>query len=720
MPSLGFAATFFTRYPDLPKEVQKRIPELIEKFQTTANAGMHLEKPHAIADPRARTIRVNRFWRGVVMAPTQGDTYLLYDVLPHDDAYAWCASHKFVINSATREVEVVNVAAMTAATATLAAADGAQADDAAKQVDPIRLYDGYSDADLLGLGISAEHLPAVRLVRNESDLDILVAALPERQATVLEMLASGYTVREARDELGVLRSGAAAGEPGATDMDASPLLGSPTVFIPRGARELQEALDHPLEKWRIFLHPYQRQIAYRDRYTGSVRVTGGAGTGKTVVALHRAHHLARRLPADARRPVLLTTFVRTLADQLRANLASLDAVTGVDTTGRIEVTTIDALAMRIVTEVEGAQPAVIRDDSKINQLWADAAQSVGATPPLTPAMLRQEWEQVILARGVQSKADYLTVTRQGRTLRLTTAQRAQVWAATEHFLAALAKTGDRTFYQVADAASRYAAKLPSNELYRHVVVDEAQDLHPVQWRLLRAIVPPGPDDLFIVGDAHQRIYDHRVALTTLGINVRGRSYRLRLNYRTTEEILTWAVSLLHGREVDDMDAGVDSLEGYRSAFRGTQPPKLRGYPDRDAELTGLVSTVRGWIAGGIDPSAIGVAARTNKAVDAALAALKGAGISASALHWKIKRGVEVGTMHRMKGLEYRAVAVIDVSDGTVPGPYAVTPATEDAAAHAADTLRELCLLYVACTRAREYLSVSWSGEPSPFIKALVE
>ncbi|MCK9903471.1 AAA family ATPase [Frankia sp. Cpl3] len=704
MASLGFAQSFFRRLPDLPKEVQKRIPELLGRFQESTIAGLHLEKPHALADDRGRTIRVTKFWRGVVMAPVEGDHYILFDVLEHDRAYVWLANHTFAINSATREVEIVDVEAMRNVSKSLPSVAGDLRPGA---------FDAYGNTVLLELGIEAVHLPLVRRVRADTDLDLLSRAMPHSQHEVLEMLAAGYSVREVRAELGI-RSSVVSREP---DPSVA-ALASPTVFVPQSARELQEALEHPLELWRIFLHPTQRRIAYREKFAGPVRVTGGAGTGKTVVALHRAHHLARRLPEKHGRPVLVTTFVRTLAEGLRAGLASLDAVTGADTSSAVEVTTVDALAHRIVTEVEGAAPKIVLDDDSLTKIWTAATAATGA--PFTPAMLRQEWENVILARGVRTPMDYLSAPRAGRIQPLTRTQRLQVWTAVEYFLGVLGDSGERTFHQLADDAAQYVRSGAAGDLFPHVVVDEAQDLHPVQWRLLRAVVADGPDDLFVVGDAHQRIYDHRVALTAMGINVRGRSHRLRLNYRTSEEILTWAVALLNGQVVDDLDGGLDHLDGYRSAFRGVQDPTAHGYLTAAAELDGLVSTIRGWLDGGVEPAAIGVAARTRRMADDATDALRAAGIEPSPLDRRKRGGVEIGTMHRMKGLEYRAVAVVDVSARSVPLPQAVTSQTVEATLHVQDLQRELCLLHVACTRAREFLAVSWSGAPSPFLKMILE
>jgi superfamily I DNA/RNA helicase len=246
-------------------------------------------------------------------------------------------------------------------------------------------------------------------------------------------------------------------------------------------------------------------------------------------------------------------------------------------------------------------------------------------------------------------------------------------------------------------------------------VDEAQDLHPAQWRLLRAAVAPGPDDLFIVGDAHQRIYDNHVSLGRVGINVKGRSKRLTVNYRTTQEILSLAVPALGQDTITGLDGEADTLTGYRSPLHGRRP-EVHAAATREAEIDALVDRVRGWRGEGIEPHAIGVAARSGSIHKQASAALEAAGIKTVSLSAKsAKNAVRVGTMHGMKGLEFQAVAVIGVAAGTVPAPGALTDAASDPVAHAQDLQRERCLLFVACTRARDRLYVSYSGSPSSFL-----
>jgi superfamily I DNA/RNA helicase len=246
-------------------------------------------------------------------------------------------------------------------------------------------------------------------------------------------------------------------------------------------------------------------------------------------------------------------------------------------------------------------------------------------------------------------------------------------------------------------------------------VDEGQDLHPAQWRLLRAAAAPGPDDLFIAADPYQRIYDNRVSLASLGITVRGRSRRLTVNYRTTAEILAWAVPLLGSAPVTGLDGEADSLLGYRSPMHGRRPT-VKGAVSREEELAALARQIRAWLDSGIEAHAIGIAARAGHVVKQARDALRAGGIPTLALTTQsTKSAVRAGTMHGMKGLEFQAVAVIGVEQGMVPAGSAVTASAEDPLAHDQDLQRERCVLFVACTRARDHLYVSYTGHPSPFL-----
>jgi superfamily I DNA/RNA helicase len=700
---LAIDKDFLDDYSKLEKTVQAAVKAAIDKFAAHTHAGLHLEKINHCKDDRIRTIRIDQSWRGVVLAPETGDTYSLLRVMPHDKAIEYAGSRRFTVNEALGVVEVRDQAALDQVQPAL--------EHAATATDT-RLFAQVSDKDMARLGIDEHTRTIARLLTSEAHLDALERMIPEAQYNALYLLAGGLSVEEVWQEV-------------AQDAPSSPVdtgnlvkamerTPSRIVFIDSND-ELDKILEHPFAKWRIFLHPAQRKIAYAPRYAGPVQVTGGAGTGKTVAALHRAAYLARKAGEqlagqESARSVLVTTFTRNLAEALQSQFELL--VDDEETRRRVEIRNVDSLAYRVVEQARGARPGII-EGRELDELWAAAATEAALAFPAT--FLNREWEQVILAQDLRTEEEYLTASRAGQGTPLGKAQRRQVWQVTRQVEAQLQALGCETFTQLANEAAHLLRDRTVQLPYQHVIIDEAQDLHPAQWRLLRAAAPSGPDDMFIVGDAHQRIYDNHVSLARVGINVRGRSKRLTVNYRTTQEILALAVPALGKATVTGLDDETDTLTGYRSPLHGRRP-EVVGVPTREAEMDALVARVRGWLDEGIEAHAIGVAARSGQIHRGASAALEAQGIKTLSLSAKSRaNAVRIGTMHGMKGLEFQAVAVIGVSDGIVPAPSAVTPKEDDPVAHAQDLQRERCLLFVACTRARDHLYLSYTGTPSPFL-----
>ncbi|MFJ4341054.1 UvrD-helicase domain-containing protein [Streptomyces sp. NPDC088915] len=725
MATLGIHKDFLLEFAKLEKPVQKRVHEVFDKFREHRHAGLHLEKLEKSRDPRIRTIRINQFMRGVVLAPEVGDSFLLLKVMPHDDAIAWAVKHRATVNSATHGIELRDDVALERVTAGIDALPGDRPGAADKTG---QLFGEVADKDLIKLGIDADLLPLVRHLGTEAHLDALHKVLPEQQYDVLAGLAAGMTPEDVWREVVAVQleqrsaapreARAPRTEPSAAPVEqdefsAAMARSQGRIALVSGPDELTDILSRPFDAWRIFLHPSQRKLAYRSSYTGPARVTGGPGTGKTVVALHRALHLAQQLPADAPdESILLTTFTRDLAADLRSNLELLIPEPALR--AKIRVVNVDALANQIVREDRGAPLALVAAQKEILTRWSRTAQRLEIDFP--DVFLDQEWRHVILAQDLRSPETYLKASRSGRGAALSPLKRAQVWRAVEAFTQELRRADEWTFLQVCAEAARILQDRGGDRPFRHVVIDEAQDLHPAQWRMLRALVAPGPNDLFIAGDTHQRIYGNRVSLRGLGISVAGRSTRLRINYRTTKEILTWSTRLLADASVDDMDGGQDSLVGYRSAYRGARP-ELGGAATKPEEIAGLVTRISEWIGTGVAPHEIGVAVRYVQLGKDIAQALEQAGIPSLVLGASaaVGDGVRIGTMHRMKGLEFRCVAVAGVSDTVVPMQSALTPEEVDPQQHREDLMGELSLLFVACTRARDALRVSWHGIPSPFL-----
>jgi superfamily I DNA/RNA helicase len=703
MAQISLAKTFMEDMVKLDRGLARKVQEMITKLgRDHTTAGLNLESYHASADPRSRTARVDQGTRAILAATGEPDHYILVKVLPHDRADRWMAANRFNVNQLTGALEVVDVTALE----TLSSVASAEA--------PAReagVLDGVADKAFAQLGITDARVIAIaRRMATAEEVEILAGALPDDQAEALTGLAMGMAVDEiyasmvARLE-DVEEAPVAAPDPEDLVAAVHRTSSRSAFLVLDNEDELLDVLTRDFEAWQVFLHPSQRAVVQR-RFNGPARVTGGAGTGKTVALLHRARRLAEDPPPGSAR-VLVTTFTNKLQDDLVDRLRALG---GPELLDRIDVTTVDALARRTVADAEGATAVRVIVGRELERLWQTVVDEQGFA--FTAAFLSQEWEQVILARGIRSRDEYFVTPRPGRGVRLPRRARAEVWRAVEAFESALERTGKRTFLQLAGAAAGYlyaAAIKP----YDHVLVDEAQDLHSAQWRLLRAAVAKGQDDLFIAGDAHQRIYDHRVSLSALDIETRGRSSRLRVNYRTTHEILRWSLELLAGEAFDDLDEGEDTLVGYRSVTRGGGPV-MTGHASRRGELDALVEQVRAWQHDGIDLDEIAVCARIGQTAEVAKQHLLKIGLTPAEPDGPIK-GAFFGTMHGMKGLEFRAVAMIDVGATAVPPSVAVTPEEDDPVGHAQDLQRERCLLYVAATRAREALAVTWTGAPSSLL-----
>ncbi|WP_294540830.1 UvrD-helicase domain-containing protein [uncultured Rhodoblastus sp.] len=454
---------------------------------------------------------------------------------------------------------------------------------------------------------------------------------------------------------------------------------------------------------------------------------GGAGTGKTVVAMHRAKYLADRLAADPARAgerVLFTTFTTNLAYDIETNLRTLCPEHLGRPTPRIEVINLDRWVSQFLKRKKfGRNIAYFGDErERLDQLWREVFEDRGIPEGLTEEFVRAEWSQVIQARGLMTEKSYFKVSRAGRGTPLDRTKRAALWAIFSEYRARMIDAGlaepDDAYREAVEILSSEAPNLP----YNAVVVDEAQDMGEQAFRLIRAIVPVRPEgdqnSIFVVGDAHQRIYGRKASLTACGINVRGRSRRLRLNYRTSEEIRNWAVSILEGVQVDDLDEGLDSLSGYKSVFRGPAPT-LVGYSSEDEEVAGLIDWLRDLEHTGTQLADIGVLVATRFLSDKIATRMAGAGIATVRLQPsqpddRSIPGLRISTMHRAKGLEFQAIAIPFLSHASFPPAAALRAAVDDVDRRNI-LQQERSLLHVAATRAKRFLRVSWSSEPSKLL-----
>jgi UvrD/REP helicase N-terminal domain len=541
-PTVALSEGFLASLNRLPSGPQKKVREFIGKFRADPKSNaINYERLQGHRQAHVRTVRIDQRYRAVVMHPDEGDVYVLMWVDDHDEAMEWARRRSFDVNPRTGALQVYSVEEVTREV---------RPDKVGDSTRP-GLLDGCDDDILLSFGVPEILLPAVRALKAADGLVSLGKHLPAEVAEALVWLADGESPDSVREAMTVTTK---------EDVDTSDLAealrhpDSRRRFVTiQSDEELIAILDAPLEKWRIFLHPSQDKLVAKS-YNGPARVTGGAGTGKTVVAMHRARHLARTLCSAPGDRILFTTYTANLAQDVAQNLAHLCG----PEKERIEVVHLHAWAGRYLREQ--GRKFEIASPSELDSCWNEAIRASGERE-FDAGFLRQEWEQVVQAHVIRDAADYYKVPRVGRGRTLARPQRQKVWKVFEQFTLALLRRGKSEWGSViADARSLLELKEPALP-YKAVVVDEAQDFHDQEWRLIRAIVPGGPDDMFIVGDAHQRIYGQKVALRACGVNVQGRSSRLRVNYRTTEEIRSWAMAVLAGVEIDDLDGGKEQEKG---------------------------------------------------------------------------------------------------------------------------------------------------------------
>lgn len=474
--------------------------------------------------------------------------------------------------------------------------------------------------------------------------------------------------------------------------------------------ELAAILNAPLAQWRVFLHPTQRRLVQGSR-SGPVRVLGGAGTGKTVVAMHRAKWLAENWLAENRK-ILVTTFTRNLATDILGNLKQ---ICGPETLAKIEVTNLDAWVHRFLQKRRYAFEIVYGVQADAWQR-ALALKPAGLSQP--DSFYREEWERIIQPQGIDTLDEYKRAPRSGRGTVLGRSDRVRLWPVFEEYRNQLTRAKKKEV----DDAYRDAAALLSNGPgtlpYDAIVVDEAQDMGPQAFRLLRAMVKGAANDLFIVGDGHQRIYGrHKVVLSKCGVDIRGRAKKLRINYRTTEEIRRVAVRLLEGRAIDDLDGGPDDQVGYRSLIHG-EVPAVRIFPSIEEEARAIADIVAEERRSDRESAGICVIARTKDELDKIEKELKPLEIpyvrvQADPSDSSDADSIRTATMHRVKGLEFDTVIVASVNDGLVP--LTTRSGTIDPVEAAMRDTEERSLLYVSLTRARRKAVILGYGKLSPYV-----
>lgn len=673
-----------------------------------ASPGHQFHRLDKAKDADFWSVRVNDDLR-LIVHRRNGNLLLCY-VGHHDDAYRWAERRRIEQHPTTGAMQLVEIRERVEELppAAMAPAPGP------------RLFDAATDDELLAYGVPSDWIADVRQATEDTLFDLTPHLPAEAAEALLELAVGGMP---AKTPLRPTIFDGLADSPSQIPPDMAGFLRLPPAPDPfahpdaqrrfrvlENAEELARALEAPWERWIVFLHPAQRALVER-RFGGPARVSGSAGTGKTIVALHRAVYLARRQPGTR---VLLTTFSKTLASALQRKLVLLGG-NDPDLVGRITVQSVTGIAYDLYSRAFGqpnlASPAVLQ--SLLQQ--AAAAQPARDYPQ---RLLLSEWQEVVDAWQLESWEDYRSVARLGRKTRVGEKQRAALWAIFAEVRRQLAQRKLVTWSQL---LGRLAAQLGSGTAlpFEHIVVDEAQDLSVAEGRFLAALGGGRPDALFFAGDLGQRIFQQPFSWRALGLDVRGRSQRLRVNYRTSHQIRAQADRLLPG-VLSDVDGEQENRRGTVSVFDGP-PPVIGLYPTVEAEGAAVGEWLARRLADGFRPEEIGLFVRGEAELARARAAAKAAGTKAAELSEKfevVPGKLIIGTMHLAKGLEFRAVAVMACDDEVIPSQARIEAVADDADLEEVYTT-ERHLLYVACTRARDQLLVTGVEPGSEFLGDLV-
>jgi superfamily I DNA/RNA helicase/mRNA-degrading endonuclease RelE of RelBE toxin-antitoxin system len=713
---IALSITFFASYAKLPARAQEKTMRFVQKFRDNPKSpGINYELIHDASDSNMRSVRIDQNYRGIVYKPKEGNVYLLLWVDNHDQAYQWARKARCGVNPEIGSIQLWFSNALE---------DAPEAAPLQHSIDQARaLFASYSDRQLLSLGVPEECLAAVRLVMTHEQLPRLVDRLPKEAYEALYWLADGEHYEEV---CAYITSSAPLEATTAEKVDiqdfSKALENYDTqrrffVVDTDNEEALNAMLNAPLDMWRVFLHPSQRKLVEKS-YNGPTRVLGGAGTGKTIAALHRAKWLAEKFYCGQECRVLFTTYTRNLAIDIRQNLE--------------KICTAEVMCCIEVVHLDGWVSGYLRNKgykykihyhSENSTHWDDALAMCPLELKLPQAFYREEWERVISAQGIENRDQYLQASRAGRGIKLSRKGRAAVWTVFEEYRHILSKESLKEREDAFRDARQFIANSPNVLPYQTIIVDEAQDMGSEAFKLLAQIVKgcDPKNSLFIAGDAHQSIYQRKVVLSRCGIDIRGRSAKLKINYRTTEQNRKWAVDLLHGIDFDDLDGHSDTQKGYVSLLQG-EKPQIRQFKTFEAESKGIVAIIEELRSGSSEQS-ICLVARTKGQIDRYRHLIEKEGIATYTIESQggddqTKKGIRLATMHRVKGLEFDAIIIAGVSEGY--NPLLTDEArSEDPTVRKDHLSMERSLLYVAATRAKRHVFVTTHGMPSPFLQVLL-
>lgn len=688
------ADTFPKALAKLPAQEQKAVKTTVFDLQMDpAHPGLQFHRIENSKDPNFWSVRAGRDIRLIVHKTAA--SFLICYVDHHDDAYKWAERRRIETHPKTGAAQIVEVRERVEEIIVPQPLASPM-----PQPRPIQLplFAHYQDDELLRYGVPEDWLADVKAATEDTLFD-LADHLPQEAAEALLDLAVGK-----KPEVEIVP------EPATADPFAHPDA-QRRFRVMEDVDELKRALEFPWDQWTVFLHPSQRRVVDQV-FNGPARVSGSAGTGKTVVAIHRAANILKK-NADAR--LLLTTFSLPLANVLESKLKIL---TGDDKSivPRVTVLPFRGVAYDLFTLAFGYHPRAASEE-QIRGMLEASARELGIKD-FTTRFLVSEWTYVVDAWQIETLDEYRDVPRLGRKNRMSASKRELIWPIFERTREKLEEQGVLSWSAIfGKVTGHYAGK--ENKPFTHVVVDEAQDLGVPELKMLSVITPGGPDTLFFAGDLGQRIFQEPFSWASLGVEIRGRSRTLKVNYRTSHQIRQ-AADLLLPKLVRDVDGNEEDRTGTVSVFNGPDP-EIQTFDSPELEIAGIVNWMKQAMDDGVEPAEIGIFVRTKNELSRAREAVKKLGHTPLELSERAEEPagrISIGTMHLAKGLEFKAVVVMACDDDVLPLQERIeTVADETELDEVYETERHL--FYVACTRARDRLLVSGVKPASEFFEDMI-
>ena len=686
---LFLSETFFDAVFKLPKKTQDKVVSFQKKFrENPALPGIHLEPIPQFKNPTLRTARVDDNYR-IIVGVSGSDTYSLLYVADHEEAYRWGMNKRFVWNEPTQAFQLITV-------------ESTIESSAPKQsITESAFFAGVSKEKLIRIGIPQDTIDRVLTIKSLDDLDALEPILPIDAYENIFNIMDGENIDAIISDI----------EEGQVREDGDKLLSDNNKrrFVEiTDDDELQRIIDQGMDKWQIFLHPSQRKLVDAE-YKGTMKVSGGAGTGKTIAAIHRLKYLCQKPGAN----VLFTTYTRTLSINLADSISKLDVPVQKYTLNNIDRVLLDVSQEYKIKE--GYKVLDYSGDEESLKLWREVLET--EVTEFDEQFLYNEYIDVIVYYGNKDVKQYMMQPRIGRTRALSRKQRIEIWKLVEKYVALKQERGFVDRLELFNETTNF---LNENNIhpYTNVIADEFQDFSNPELKFLRALVSEGENDLFLVGDPMQRIYTGRkMNFSAAGINVRGiRSRKLKINYRTTEPIKRVAVSVIKGIDFDDMDGGQETTKGYVSLIHNGEVPIYKMVGDANAEVEQVISWLGECLKNNIKLHEICMAAPSMQLMKSLQSRLHRDGTAYRILKGSQKQGctegVDLCTFHSLKGLEYRVIILIGVNERNMPSKVSdgYPFSGMDKVAQKEFLSSKRSLLYVAITRARQLVFITGFGE----------